>query len=157
VSHGSGPRLPVEVGSGAATCPMAPGSASLRGELRRCHVFLGSGPRLPAEVSSDAATWPDLASPRGELWCCHVPHDPSGLWITGIKKGLTAPGTYLSSHVSKARLRVTDAPARHPDMPLQFGSTVAAHAQLTTPKHDYSGDTTRQDSTTTLTMFSIAG
>jgi hypothetical protein len=28
---------------------------------------------------------------------------------------------------------------------------------LTTPGHGYSGDTTRQDGTTALTMFSIAG
>jgi hypothetical protein len=33
----------------------------------------------------------------------------------------------------------------------------AAQAQLTTHVHGYSGDTTRQDGTTTLTMFSIAG
>jgi hypothetical protein len=46
------------MGSDAATCPMAPGSASPRGEIRRCHVFLSSGPHLPTEVGSDAATWP---------------------------------------------------------------------------------------------------
>jgi hypothetical protein len=32
------PRLPTEVGSGAATCPMALGSASPRGEFRCCHI-----------------------------------------------------------------------------------------------------------------------
>jgi hypothetical protein len=74
VSNGSGPRLPVEVGSDAATCPATPDLASrLRwvptlprvlwlwtsppssGGLWRWHVSYGSGPRLPAEVSSDAA------------------------------------------------------------------------------------------------------
>jgi hypothetical protein len=30
-------------------------------------------------------------------------------------------------------------------------------AQLTTPGYDYNGDTTQQDDTTALTMFSIAG
>jgi hypothetical protein len=43
VSHGSGPCLPDEVSSGAATYPMALGSASLRGKLRCCHV--SHGPR----------------------------------------------------------------------------------------------------------------
>jgi hypothetical protein len=33
----------------------------------------------------------------------------------------------------------------------------ATQAQLITPGHGYSGDTTRQDGTTMLTMFSIAG
>jgi hypothetical protein len=33
----------------------------------------------------------------------------------------------------------------------------ATQSQLTTPGHGYSGDTTRQDGTTALTMFSIAG
>jgi hypothetical protein len=77
---------------------------------------------------------------RGGLWCCHVapashpreessnaatyPMAPSGLWTTRIKKGLAVPGTQLGSHVSKARLRVTEAPARRADKPLQFGSTV---------------------------------
>jgi hypothetical protein len=76
VSCGPGPRLLTESSSGAATCssapdlaslprwapalpcPMALGSPSPKGELRRCHVFLSSEPRLPAEVGSSAATWP---------------------------------------------------------------------------------------------------
>jgi hypothetical protein len=33
----------------------------------------------------------------------------------------------------------------------------AASAQLTTPKHGYSGDMTRQDGTTALAMFNTAG
>jgi hypothetical protein len=33
----------------------------------------------------------------------------------------------------------------------------AASAQLTTPGHGYSGNTTRQDDTTALAMFSTAG
>jgi hypothetical protein len=53
-----GHRLPVEVGSDAATCPMTPGSASLRGELRRCYVFLNFGHHLLVEVDSSAVTWP---------------------------------------------------------------------------------------------------
>jgi hypothetical protein len=42
VSLSSGPCLPDKVSFGAATCPMAPGSASPRGELRCCHVPHGS-------------------------------------------------------------------------------------------------------------------
>jgi hypothetical protein len=63
----------------------------------------------PQEESFGAATYPMA---------------PSGLWTIGIKKGLAAPGTQLGSYVSKARMRVTKAPARRADMSLQFGSTV---------------------------------
>jgi hypothetical protein len=38
---------------------------------------------------------------------------------------------------------------------VRFSSAMAA--QLTIPGHDYSGDMTRQDGTTTLTIFSTAG
>jgi hypothetical protein len=109
VSHGPGPYLPAEVSSGTVTCPMAPGSASPRGELWRCHVFLSYGPCLPDEVSSGAATY--LTA-------------PSGLWTVGIKKDLAILGTQLGSHVSKARSRITEVPTRRADMPLQFDSTV---------------------------------
>jgi hypothetical protein len=105
----SGPHLPAKVGSGAPTCPMALGSVSPSGELRRCHVFLSFGPHLPAEVGSGAATYPTASS---------------GLWTTGIKKGLAALGTQLGSHVYKTRSYVTEVPVRHVDRPLQFGSTV---------------------------------
>jgi hypothetical protein len=36
-----GPRFPAEMGSGAFTCPMAPGSASPRGEFRCYHISHG--------------------------------------------------------------------------------------------------------------------
>jgi hypothetical protein len=41
VSLSSKPCLPDKVSSGTTTYPSAPGSASLRGELRRCHVTHG--------------------------------------------------------------------------------------------------------------------
>jgi hypothetical protein len=63
----------------------------------------------PREESSGATTYPTA---------------PSGLWTTEIKKDLDAPGTQLSSHVSKVWLRITEVLARHADIPLQFGSTV---------------------------------
>jgi hypothetical protein len=42
VSPSSEPRFPVEVGSGASTCPMAPGSASLRGRAPVLSHLYGS-------------------------------------------------------------------------------------------------------------------
>jgi hypothetical protein len=95
VSRGPGPRLLAELSSDAATC-----SSALDLTLP---VEVGSGtatcPWLralpPREESSGAATcssapdlaslsrWapvlprgPGLASSREELWCCHVPHGP---------------------------------------------------------------------------------
>jgi hypothetical protein len=99
VSYDFGPRLPTEVGSGAAMCPMASNPASLsrwvpvlpcalwlwtpspcRGGLRCCHVSSGSGPHLPIEVGSDAAACPiamDLASrPRRVPVLSHVSRFP---------------------------------------------------------------------------------
>jgi hypothetical protein len=109
VSCSFGPHLPTKVRSGATTCLTAPDLTSL--------ISRGSG----------AATCPmalGSASSRGELRCCHVPHGPSELWTTGMKKCLAGPDTQLSSHVSKARLRITEAPAWRADRPLQFGSTM---------------------------------
>jgi hypothetical protein len=41
VSLSSRHRFPVEVGSGASMCPMAPGSTSPMGEIRCCHIYHG--------------------------------------------------------------------------------------------------------------------
>jgi hypothetical protein len=93
VSCGPRPHPLAEVSSCATTWPRA-SSPCYRGGLRRCHVpWLQA--LAPREESSDAAMcssapdlaslprWapalpcgPDLASPRGELRCCHVPHGP---------------------------------------------------------------------------------
>jgi hypothetical protein len=79
MSHGPGPHLPTEVSSGAAMCPMALGSASLRGELQRCNVFLSSEPRLPIEVGSGAAAWPQPHLPeRTAPVLPHTPRPPAG-------------------------------------------------------------------------------
>jgi hypothetical protein len=171
-----GPHLPTEVSSDAATCFSAPDLASLsRWVPALPHVpLLQAMP--PRDESFGVATcssildltslsmwaWalprgPGLASPRGKLRCCHVPHGPSGLLTTRIKKALAASGMQLGSHVSKAWSRVTKAAAKacgHAAT-VQFNS--ATHAQLTTPRHRYSGDTTRHDGTIALTIFSIAG
>jgi hypothetical protein len=105
--------------------------------LRCCHMFRGPGPCLLAKVSSDAATCPstlDLASllrwaltlprvpwlralpPRGgSSGATTCPMAPSGLWTTGIKRGLAALNTQLGSCVSKVRSHVAEAPAGHAD------------------------------------------
>jgi hypothetical protein len=46
-SRGPGPRLLAEASSGTATCPMAPGSAFLRGKLWCYHVSHDFRPCLP--------------------------------------------------------------------------------------------------------------
>jgi hypothetical protein len=138
----SGPRLLAELSSSTVTCSSAPDLASLP-RRRLCHVSHGSGLCLLERRAPALPRVPQLrTSPpcRGELRRCHVapasppreessgaatyPTAPSGLWTTGIKKGLAVLGTQLGSHVSKARSCVTEAPARRADMPLQFGSTM---------------------------------
>jgi hypothetical protein len=143
VNRGSEPRLLAELSSGAVTYSSGLDLAFI---LRWAPVlprvsWLWALPLL--EESSDAAMcssaldlaslprWalalprgPDLVSPRGELRCCHIPHGSQRAVDYGIKKGLSAPGMQLGSHVSKARSHVTEAPARHANMPLQFGLTV---------------------------------
>jgi hypothetical protein len=162
VSCSPGPRLPAEVGSDAATCPVAPGLASLLSSaltlprvpqlwtsppVDRWALALPRVPWLqalpPREESSDTATCssaPDLASllrwaltllrvpwlralpPREESsGAATYPTVPSELWTTEIKKGLAPSSMQLGLHVFKARSRVTKAPARCADMPLQFG------------------------------------
>jgi hypothetical protein len=83
---------------------------------------------------------------------CHMAQDR--LWTTGIKKGLAALGTQLGSRVFKARSCVTEAPTDVQAATLWLYS--AASAQLTTPRHGYRGDTTRQDGTMVRAMFSAA-
>jgi hypothetical protein len=135
----SGCRLPAEVGSGAATCSSAPDFASLS----------RWAPALPRG--------PDLASPRGELWCCHVPHGPQRAVDHRNKEmpsfprhtaGLTCVQSTVTCYRGACKACGYAAIVR-------FNS--ATWAQLTTSRHGYSGDTTQQDGTTALTMFSIAG
>jgi hypothetical protein len=81
-----GPCLPIEAGSGAATCPTAPDLASLLGRapvlsrvtrlqtpppysegLRCCYVSHSSGPRLPTREGSGAAMCPTTLDPTSLL------------------------------------------------------------------------------------------
>jgi hypothetical protein len=110
VSRGPGPRLLAELSSGAATCSSAPDLAS----LPRWAPALPRVPEIwalpPREESSGDATcssaldlvslsrWapalpcdPDLASPRGELRCCHVPHGPQRAVDHGNKERHSCP------------------------------------------------------------------
>jgi hypothetical protein len=143
VTRGPGPHLLAELSSSAATCSSAPDLTSLPRWAPALPRFPWLRALPPIEESSGGAMcssaldltslprWspalprsPGLASPRGELRCCHVPHGPQRAVDHRNKKGLAAPGTQLGSHVSRARSRVTKASARRADMPLQFGSTV---------------------------------
>jgi hypothetical protein len=76
------------------------------------------------------------------------------LWTTGIKKGLAALGMQLGLHISTARSCITEALVDMQAAIVRLYS--AASVQLTTPRHGYRGDTTRQDGTTGLAMFSAA-
>jgi hypothetical protein len=94
------------------------------------------------------------ASLRGKLRCCHMSYSPPRAVDHKNKEGLAALGRQLGSHISKARSCITEVPVN------MQGATVrphsAASAQLTTPGHDYNGDTTRQDSVMGHAMFSAA-
>jgi hypothetical protein len=123
VPCGSGPYLPTEVGSSAATCHTAPDPASLLtrapvhlcvpplqtmppclGGLQCYHMSRGSGPRLPTQQGSDTATCPTTI--RG-------PH------ALRIKKGLANLPMQLGSYVSKACAHVSNTPDIRAIMGLQ--------------------------------------
>jgi hypothetical protein len=132
MSHSSGPRLPDQEGSGAATCRTAPDSASLlrrasmlprapqlwtpplcSGGLRSCHVSHGSGPRLSAREGSGAATWSTAPDPtsllRGAPTLSRVPRHSKGR-MPKNKERLSCNGMQQGSRVFKTRSRVTEAP-----------------------------------------------
>jgi hypothetical protein len=156
----SGPRFLVEVGSSVATCHMAPSSASSRGELWRCHVFLSSRPRLAAEVSSGAAICPmalSSTSSRGELWCCHVPHDPHRVVHHRNKEMSSCPRHTVGLACFQSTLVCYRGVCKTCGHAATVRFNSATSVQLTTSGRGYSGDTTRQDGTTTLAMFSTAG
>jgi hypothetical protein len=82
-SCSSGPRLPAEVGFGAATCPAAPAPAASPGQLRGHHVPCGSSSRCPARGSSGATTCPAAPAPAAQPGAApgpsRVPWRPNGL------------------------------------------------------------------------------
>jgi hypothetical protein len=130
---------PREESSGAATCSSAPDLAS----LLRWAPTLSRGP--------------GLASPRGELRCCHVPHGPHQAVDHRNKEVSNCPRHIAGLACVQSTIlcyRGVCKAYRYAAI-IRFNS--ATQSQLTTPGHDYSGDTTRQNDTTALTMFSIAG
>jgi hypothetical protein len=82
VSYGFEPRLPAEVGSGSATCPMAPDLASR----------LRWAPVLPHVL------WLWTSPPSwGGLWRCHVSR--GSLWAAGLKhKEKPSSPAYAAMH-----------------------------------------------------------
>jgi hypothetical protein len=176
VSHGPGPHLLAEVSSGTTTCSSAPDLASLsRWALTPPRVpWLRA--LLPRDESSGAATcfsapdlaslprWapmlprgPSLASLRGELWCCHIPHGSQRAMEHRNKEGPSCPRHAADLACAQSMVtcyRGTCTTCGHAAT-VRFNS--ATQFQLTTARHGYSGDMTRQDGTTMLTMFSIAG
>jgi hypothetical protein len=150
VSYGSGPRLPAEVVSGAATCPMALDLANRlrwtvalphvlwfripppgRCGLRRCHMSYGSKPLLSAEVGSSATM---------------CPTGPYGPRASSIKKSLAGLPVQLDMHVPNAHTHVFKAPHVRAIMLLQdvqAGSVVntckaCGHASTVRPWYGYS-------------------
>jgi hypothetical protein len=128
-----------EESSGAATCSSAPDLASLS----------RWSPTLPCG--------PGLASPREELRCCHVLHGPQHAVDHRNKERSSCfrHAAGLSCVQSTVFCYWGAYKACGQAATVWFSS--ATQAQLTTPRHGYSDDTTRQDGTTTLTIFSITG
>jgi hypothetical protein len=173
MARGPGSHLLAELSSGAATCSSAPDLASLPlWALALSYVsWLRALP--PREESSDTTTcssasdlaslprWapalprgPGLASLRGELRCCHVPHGPQRVVDHKNKEGPSCP----RHTAGLACVQSTVGCYRDACKACGHAATVwfnsATQAQLTTPGHGYSGNTTRQDGTTGHARFS---
>jgi hypothetical protein len=176
VSRGPRSHLLAEVSSGAATCSSALDLASLsRWALVLPHVtWLRALP--PREENSGAATcssapdlaslsrWaptlpcdPGLASLRGELRCYHVPHCPQRAMDHRNKERASCPRHAAGLACVQSAVACYQGTYKACVQAATVWFNSATQTQLTTPRHGYSGDTTRQDGTTALTMFSIAG
>jgi hypothetical protein len=130
---------PREESSGAATCSSAPDHTSL--------------PRWASALPCG----PGLASPRGELWSCHVPHDPQRVVNHRNKERPSCPRHAAGLACVQSMVACYRGACKACGHAATVWFNSAMQAQLTTPGHGYSGDMTRQDGTTVLTMFSIAG
>jgi hypothetical protein len=114
VFYSSEPRLLAGVGSGTATCPIAPNLASrLRwAPTLPCVIWLRISP--PTEVGTDTATCPMALELTFRLRCApalpRVPRVPMGHELQNIKKSLAGLPVQLGTHVSNARAHVSKAP-----------------------------------------------
>jgi hypothetical protein len=114
VPYNTRPCLPAEVGSGAATCPVAPNPASLQGSALVCKCPTASDPTslqgraLEHRVSYDS----------GATTAC--PMVFYGLRASSIKKSLACPPMQLGMHVPIARTPVSKAPDVSAIMGLQI-------------------------------------
>jgi hypothetical protein len=116
---------PREESSGATTCSLAPDLASL----------LRVAPALPGG--------PDLASSRGELRCCHVPHGPQWAVDHRNKEGLRCPRHATGLACVQSMVVYYRGTCKVCGQAAIVRFNRATHAQLTTPGHGYSGDTIR--------------
>jgi hypothetical protein len=155
VSRRPGPHLPTEVSSDAATCPMASPPREESFGVATCSSAsdLASLTRWAPALPRD----PGLASPRGELRCYHIPHGPQ----RAVDRRNKERPRCLRHAAELTCVQSMVACYRGTYKTCGLAATVwfnrAMLAQLTTSKHSYSGDTTRQDDTIALTMFNIAG
>jgi hypothetical protein len=133
------PRLLTELSSGAATCSSALDLAS----LSRWALALPRGP--------------SLASPRGELRCCHIPHNPQRTVDHKNKERSSCPRNAVGLTCVQSTVACYRGACKTCGQTATVWFNSAAQTQLTTPGHGYRGDTTRHDGTTALTIFSIAG
>jgi hypothetical protein len=133
------PRLLTKLSSDAVTCSSASDLAS----LSRWALALPCGP--------------SLASPRGELRCCHIPHDPQRAVYHRNKERSTYPRNVVGLTCVQSMIACYRGACKTCGQTATVWFNSAAQTQLTTPGHGYRGDTTRQDGTTALTIFSIAG
>jgi hypothetical protein len=99
MSQGPGSCHPAQGSSGGSTCPRGSGfGLPSQGSSGAATCRLGSSTRLLAQGSSGAATCPKASasvSPRRELRCCHIPHDPQRAVDHRNKERLSCP-----SHVA---------------------------------------------------------
>jgi hypothetical protein len=138
----SGPRLPAELVSGVPTCPMAPGSTSPRGELQCCHVFFSSGSHLPVEVGSGSTTWPRPHLPERRAPVLPRTPRPQRVVDHRNKKRPSCPRHTAGLACVQSMVMCYRGACKTCGQTAIVRFNSVTQAQLTTPGHDYSGDTT---------------
>jgi hypothetical protein len=116
---------PREESSGAATCSSAPDLASLS----------RWAPALPCGTG--------LASSRGELRCCHVPHSPQQAVGHRNKGGPNCPRHACGLACVQSTVACYRGACKACGQAATVRFNSATQSQLTTHGHCYSGDTTQ--------------